>query len=169
MIEIARLNDGRSVTSDEDTGSFSIGGTTITLPMIIAYDRVGQLTWVDDTKRAFVHETERARRSAAAATHAVWSFVVGAACIAFMVVVGAFGAFAPLWSWAPRTPVLEAAAFIFAGVGALLLTFGAPVGLAFGFEGRHSRRRGFAIAGIVMNAASLAVAVGAILAAMAMA
>jgi len=160
-MEIARYADGQPLTCDKSTGSLRVGSFHVTITQVMAYDRNGMLTWVSPGHRAWWYQLLDDRsRSAVAAKRASWSFGIGAACIAGMVVVAVIGALGPTQSWAPERSVLRALFGCFLLVVACLLFPGSPVALLLGLRGRRSHRRRLAIAGIVMSAASLAVVLG---------
>ena len=60
--------EGRSVTYDEATSKFAIGGVATTPERVLAYDRGGHITWASDEMRAWMVDTESRWRQASAAS-----------------------------------------------------------------------------------------------------
>lgn len=62
---IGTYADGRPLTYDEQTLTFAIGGAIVTPDQVVAYDKAGQLNWVNLETRAWAWKVADARAEAA--------------------------------------------------------------------------------------------------------
>lgn len=55
-MEIGKYTDGRDVTYDEASKTFSVGGSAVTIDQVLGYDAAGQITWSSDQMRTWAYD-----------------------------------------------------------------------------------------------------------------
>jgi hypothetical protein len=69
-VDIGTDSDGRSITYDSDSQTFSIGGMPTAVGNLVVYDRSGQVRWASDEIRAWALDFDQACRDHAQETQA---------------------------------------------------------------------------------------------------